>query len=44
MARLAYAQMQVVAQAVKATGGIDDSHLSSYVRSTPFDTVIGAVE
>src|ERR1700692_710618 len=43
MAPLAYAQMQVVATAVKATGGLDDARLSSYARDTPFDTVMGAV-
>jgi len=43
MAPLAYAQMQVVATAVKATGGLDDARLSSYARDTPFDTVMGTV-
>ena len=32
MAPLAYAQMQVVAQAVEATGGFDDTALSAYTR------------
>ena len=44
MAPLAYAQMQVVAQTVKATGGLDDARLSSYVRDTTFDTVMGTVK
>jgi len=44
MAPLAYAQMQVVAQAVKATGGLDDARLSSYARDTTFDTVMGTVK
>jgi branched-chain amino acid transport system substrate-binding protein len=44
MAPLAYAQMQVVAQAVKATGGLDDARLSSYARDTIFDTVMGTVK
>jgi branched-chain amino acid transport system substrate-binding protein len=39
-----YAQMQVVAQAVEATGGSDDAHLSSYARDTTFDTVMGKVK
>jgi branched-chain amino acid transport system substrate-binding protein len=43
MAPLAYAQMQVVAQAVEATGGFDDASLSVYARSTTFNTVMGAV-
>jgi branched-chain amino acid transport system substrate-binding protein len=44
MAPLAYAQMQVVAQAVKATGGLDDARLASYARDTAFDTVMGTVK
>ena len=44
MAPLAYAQMQVVAQAVKATEGFDDAQLSKYARATAFDTVMGTVE
>ena len=43
MAPLAYAQMQVVAQAVEATGGCDDAILAAYSRSTPVETVMGAV-
>lgn len=43
MAPLAYAQMQVVAEAVEATGGFDDERLAAYARSTTFHTVIGAV-
>jgi len=43
MAPLAYAQMQVVAQAVRATGGFDDARLAAYARSTTFNTVMGAV-
>jgi branched-chain amino acid transport system substrate-binding protein len=44
MAPLAYAQMQVLAQAVKATGGLDDARLSRYARDTTFDTVMGTVK
>jgi branched-chain amino acid transport system substrate-binding protein len=44
MAPLAYAQMQVVAQAVNATGGLDDSRLSSYAREAAFETVMGTVK
>ncbi|MFZ6769799.1 amino acid ABC transporter substrate-binding protein [Undibacterium sp. Di26W] len=43
MAPLAYAQMQVVAQAVEATGDFDDARLAAYARSTAFDTVMGKV-
>jgi branched-chain amino acid transport system substrate-binding protein len=43
MAPLAYAQLQVVAQAVKATGGFDDARLSASARSATFDTVMGSV-
>ncbi len=44
MAPLAYAQMQVVAQAVEATEGFDDARLAAHTRSTTFDTVMGAVK
>ncbi|WCM27330.1 amino acid ABC transporter substrate-binding protein [Sphingomonas sp. QA11] len=43
MAPLAYAQMQVVTQAVEATGGFDDADLAAYTRDTVFETVMGAV-
>jgi branched-chain amino acid transport system substrate-binding protein len=43
MAPLAYAQMQVVAQAVNATGGIDDAALSAFTRGATFSTVMGDV-
>ena len=43
MAPPAYAQMQVVAQAVEATGGFDDASLSAYARSETFHTVMGAI-
>jgi branched-chain amino acid transport system substrate-binding protein len=43
MAPLAYAQLQVVAQAVGATGGFDDARLAAHARSTTFDTVMGPV-
>ena len=44
MAPLAYAQMQVVAQAVEATGGFDDASLSAYARGATFHTVMGDVK
>jgi branched-chain amino acid transport system substrate-binding protein len=43
MAPLAYAQMQVVAQAVGATGGFDDASLSAHARGTTFHTVMGDI-
>lgn len=43
MAPLACAQMQVVAQAVEATGGFDDAALSAFARDTTFNTVMGPV-
>src|SRR5436190_17047842 len=43
MAPLAYAQMQVVAQAVEATGGFDDARLSAHARSSTFHTVMGDI-
>jgi branched-chain amino acid transport system substrate-binding protein len=43
MAPLAYAQMQVVAQAVEATGGLDDVILSTYASEETFDTVMGDI-
>ena len=43
MAPLAYAQVQVIAQAVEATGGFDDARLAAYSRSTTFDTVMGSI-
>ena len=44
MAPLAYAQMQVVAQAVEATGGLDDATLSAFTRDATFNTVMGDVK
>lgn len=40
---LAYAQMQVLAQAVQATAGTDDARLSAYAREATFDTVMGPI-
>jgi branched-chain amino acid transport system substrate-binding protein len=44
MAPLAYSQMQVVAQAVEATGGVDDTVLSAFTRDNTFSTVMGDVK
>jgi branched-chain amino acid transport system substrate-binding protein len=35
--------MQVVAQAVEATGGVDDTALSAFTRGATFNTVMGDV-
>lgn len=40
---LAYAQMQVLAQAVEATAGTNDASLCAYARKATFDTVMGPV-
>jgi branched-chain amino acid transport system substrate-binding protein len=43
VAPLAYAQLQVLEQAVKAVGSLDDAALSEYTRTSTFDTVVGNV-
>jgi len=43
-APLAYAQMQVLAQAIQATNGLDDSSLSTFTRDATFNTVMGEVK
>lgn len=42
-APLAYAQMQVLEQAVQATQGLDDARLGAHARGATFDTVMGPV-
>ena len=44
MAPQAYAQMQVLEQAVKATKGLDEQKLGDYIRATTFKTVLGDVK
>jgi branched-chain amino acid transport system substrate-binding protein len=44
MAPLAFAQMQVVANAVEATHGLDDTALSAFARDATFSTVMGDVK
>ncbi|MEK1855146.1 MAG: ABC transporter substrate-binding protein, partial [Phyllobacterium sp.] len=44
IAPLAYAQMQVVAQGVEATGGFDDASLAAFARSATFHTVMGDIK
>jgi branched-chain amino acid transport system substrate-binding protein len=43
MAPLAYAQMQVLSQAIEATGGFNDTALMAYARAATFHTVVGDV-
>lgn len=43
-APLAYAQMQVLSQAVQATGSLKDAALAHYTREATFDTVAGAIK
>jgi branched-chain amino acid transport system substrate-binding protein len=43
VAPLAYAQLQVLEQAIKSVGSTDDAALSDYTRKATFDTVIGDV-
>ncbi len=43
VAPLAYAQMQVVEQAIHATGSLDDEQLSDYCRNNEFETVMGTI-
>jgi len=44
MAPEAYAQMQVLQQAVEATKGFDDGKLADYIRANTFKTVMGDVK
>jgi branched-chain amino acid transport system substrate-binding protein len=43
MAPLAYAQMQVVAAAVEATGSLEDGKLSNFSSDATFNTVMGDI-
>ena len=43
VAPLAYAQLQVLEQAVRAVGSLDDAALSEYTRTATFETVVGKV-
>jgi branched-chain amino acid transport system substrate-binding protein len=44
MAPWAYAQLQVLQQAVEATKSLDDGKLGEYIRATTFKTVVGDVK
>jgi len=43
VAPLAYAQLQVLEQAIKAVGNLDDAALSNYTQKATFETVVGKV-
>jgi branched-chain amino acid transport system substrate-binding protein len=43
VAPFAYAQVQVVEQAIRATGGLNDAALADYARTAEFPTVVGNV-
>jgi branched-chain amino acid transport system substrate-binding protein len=40
----AYAAMQVLEQAVKATGGLNDDKLAEYIHKTAFSTIVGEIK
>jgi branched-chain amino acid transport system substrate-binding protein len=40
----AYAEMQILGQAITATGGLDNKKLADYLHETTFDTVVGTVK
>src|SRR6266581_556068 len=40
----AYAEMQILAQAVNAVGGIDHAKIAAYIHATKFSTVVGEVK
>ena len=44
MAPWAYAQLQVLQQAVLATESVDDARLGDYIRANTFKTVLGDVK
>jgi branched-chain amino acid transport system substrate-binding protein len=44
VAPFAYAQLQVIEQAIRATGGVDDATLAEYTRTATFPTVVGDVK
>lgn len=39
----AYAEMQILEQAIKATGGLDDGKLAEYIHKQTFKTVVGDI-
>jgi len=43
VAPFAYAQLQIVEQAIRETGGLSDAELAEYTRTAEFPTVVGDV-
>jgi branched-chain amino acid transport system substrate-binding protein len=43
VAPFAYAQLQIVEQAIRGTGGLSDAELADYTRTAEFPTVVGDV-
>lgn len=43
-APMAYAQLQVLEQAITATAGLEDARLAEYTRQATFETVVGKVK
>jgi branched-chain amino acid transport system substrate-binding protein len=39
----AYAEMQILAEAVEATHGIDQAKIADYIHGHAFDTIVGSV-
>jgi branched-chain amino acid transport system substrate-binding protein len=39
----AYARLQVLAQAVTVTGGLDDAKLATYMHANKFNTIVGDI-
>jgi branched-chain amino acid transport system substrate-binding protein len=39
----AYAEMQVLEEAITQTGGLDDAKLADYIHSHPFKTIVGEI-
>src|SRR5262249_653299 len=44
MAPWAYAQLQVLQQAIEGTKGLDDKKLAEYMRASTFKTVLGDIK
>jgi branched-chain amino acid transport system substrate-binding protein len=40
----AYAEMQILEQAIKAVGSLDDGKLAEYIHKTTFKTVVGDIK
>jgi branched-chain amino acid transport system substrate-binding protein len=40
----AYAEMQILAQAVAAVGGLDQAKIAAYIHATKFSTIVGEVK